>query len=192
MPSRTYVLLLLLVSPSVFGCDPSGAFGIQFGSKVGFWARSSTDPQLPGPWHKAWSVKAPKPDPRFDRYLVRALEEDKAIYEIIGLRTIDPPLASSEDYATRLEPATHALMELLEREKGIAFHSSMRGWYSAEDEQLEYEVRHHRDVATDYIMVGCTHKELKSASVRKSVKAYLDCEDKAKSTVNNCLKTGSP
>ncbi|MCR6686653.1 hypothetical protein [Pseudoxanthomonas sp.] len=84
---QSAVLVLLLVPGGVLGCDPSGAHGIAFGDKPGRDARKQPGSGKASTWYE---VTPPRPDARFDRYLVRTDTATGRIYEVSAVKTIIP------------------------------------------------------------------------------------------------------
>ncbi|HTO40358.1 MAG TPA: hypothetical protein VL026_05225 [Rhizomicrobium sp.] len=82
-------------------CSRSGAYGIPFGAKP-----DKTAKRTEGGDASVWyAVSSPEPDPRFDKYLVRADTKTGKIFQIDAVRTIIPLDRSESTTAAEREEA---------------------------------------------------------------------------------------
>lgn len=98
-------IALVTCSNISLACDAFGAYGINFGDKPDKKA-TKTQGGTASTWY---SITPPKPDSRFDKYLIRVDTKTKEIFQIDAVRTIIPmERASSLTHEQRAEGQNEA------------------------------------------------------------------------------------
>lgn len=81
-PNFTILSASLFLAAPTYACQPDGAYGFVFGSKI-----SRLGEKLYGNDASVWYVaQAPKPDSRFDSYEIRLDTETRQIFEIVAVK----------------------------------------------------------------------------------------------------------
>lgn len=191
------VLSLLVAAclsvPAHAVCTADGAYGVRFGEKVGLFASRYKEPGLNSPYIGAYTVKPKQPDSRFERYLVRADNEDKVIFEISALKALfnASALMPGDEYRAKVYPALDGLATEISSEQGVALQRKSGDFYAYYGSDVGVQITAILEGGTAYAKVQCTNMALNHAMEQRVQKRMFECIGDGKVYKPECYQ-GAP